>query len=106
MAKKILIEHELKVLHKSWEQDSHRTCGKSSNISSRRYLDMKLLLKRQVRVEVANKVKPINMTKVATESRKPASSKFIHLSALRAYRRRKAWKLNVRRISNFQFALV
>ena len=67
---------------------------------------MKLLLKRLVRVEVANKVKPINMTKVATESRKPASSKFIHLSALRAYRRRKAWKLNVRRISNFQFALV
>ena len=64
---------------------------------------MKLLLKRQVRVDVANKVKPINMTKVATESRKPASSKFIHLSALRAYRRRKAWKLNVRRISNFQF---
>ena len=33
MVYKILIEHELKVLHKSWEQDSHRTCVKSSNIS-------------------------------------------------------------------------
>ncbi|MDG2006741.1 MAG: hypothetical protein P8J38_05585 [Thermodesulfobacteriota bacteirum] len=73
---------------------------------------MKLLLKRQVRVNVAskanlvNKARVANMLKVATDSRKPANSKFIHLSAIKAYQRQKAWKLNVRKISKIQFALV
>ena len=49
---------------------------------------MKLLLKRQVRVSVASKAKLVNkarvanMLKVAADSRKPANSKFIHLSAI------------------------
>jgi len=73
---------------------------------------MKLLLKRQVRVNVTskanlvNKARVANMLKVATDSRKPANSKFIHLSAIKAYQRQEAWKLNVRKISKIQFALV
>ena len=45
MAKKILIEHELKVLHKSWEQDSHRTCVKSSNISPKGVFEYETFVK-------------------------------------------------------------
>tara|TARA_B100001996_G_scaffold169538_1_gene129241 strand:+ start:323 stop:544 length:222 start_codon:yes stop_codon:yes gene_type:complete len=73
---------------------------------------MKLLLKRQVRVNVASKTKlasktrVANMLKVAAESRKPASSRFIHLSALRAYQKRQTLKNKVRELSNLQFSLV
>lgn len=72
---------------------------------------MKLLLKRQVRVKVANKTKLAskqklaNMLRVAAESRKPASSRFIHLSALRAYQKQQALKNKVRAISNLQFSI-
>ena len=73
---------------------------------------MKLLLKRQVKGNVASKAKLVNkarvanMLKVAADSRRPANSKFIHLSAIRAYQRQEAWKLKVRKISKIQFALV
>ena len=73
---------------------------------------MKLLLKRQVKVNVASKAKLVNkarvanMLKVAADSRRPANSKFIHLSAIRAYQRQEAWKLKVRKSSKIQFALV
>lgn len=73
---------------------------------------MKLLLKRQVKVNVASKAKLVNkarvanMLRVAADSRRPANSKFIHLSAIRAYQRQEAWKLKVRKISKIQFALV
>jgi|TARA_B110000438_G_scaffold242858_1_gene242600 hypothetical protein len=72
---------------------------------------MKLLLNRQVRVNVAskaklaNKARVANMVKVATQSRKPANSRFIHLSAIKAYKRQQAWKLKVREMSKIQFAL-
>ena len=46
MVQKILIEHELKVLHKSWEQDSHRTCVKSSNISPKGVFEYETIVKK------------------------------------------------------------
>ncbi len=72
---------------------------------------MKLLLKREVRVNTATKAKlaskarVANMIRVASESRKTVNSKLLHLSALRAYQKKQALKLKVREISNFQFSL-
>ena len=66
---------------------------------------MKLLLKREVRVNTATKAKLASKARVASESRKTVNSKLLHLSALRAYQKKQALKLKVREISNFQFSL-
>ena len=49
---------------------------------------MKLLLKREVRVNTATKAKLASKARVASESRKTVNSKLLHLSALRAYQKK------------------